>query len=268
MTKPAHGRFHRPLSLAQLTRGRGWNSELVGFLLPFARQNFIYYEWDFIETAITDNPNAMWAASKDGGTSDADFAITANDKNGAITADTGTDDNNGVALVHDSIDLEATKNPGLHVRVGIDDISEAAFEIAMTDAPTSATTVTVTDYGDAAYTVANGVTDGYVVGYDTDTTTQKGFCFVTDGTTDGDEGVAIGSAVAGNPASDGVYFDVVIQGFANAGYAIMNHNPAFARNLNTGPDTAKLMRPSIVCQTRNTTAKYPKIDLIRTWRER
>ena len=42
MPDPTLGRFHKPTSLAQLTRGRGWNSELVGFLLPFARQDFIY----------------------------------------------------------------------------------------------------------------------------------------------------------------------------------------------------------------------------------
>ena len=36
------GKFHIPQSLEQLTKGRGWNSELVGFLLPLARQQFIY----------------------------------------------------------------------------------------------------------------------------------------------------------------------------------------------------------------------------------
>jgi hypothetical protein len=39
--------FGAPQSLRQLTRGRGWNSELTGFLLPFARQDFVYFEDDF-----------------------------------------------------------------------------------------------------------------------------------------------------------------------------------------------------------------------------
>ncbi|KKL58510.1 hypothetical protein LCGC14_2224680, partial [marine sediment metagenome] len=40
MGAPVLGRFHNPQSLEQLTKNRGWNSELVGFLLPFARRQF------------------------------------------------------------------------------------------------------------------------------------------------------------------------------------------------------------------------------------
>ena len=42
MPNPVLGRFHAPQSLRQLTKGRGFNSELVGFLLPFARVNYFY----------------------------------------------------------------------------------------------------------------------------------------------------------------------------------------------------------------------------------
>lgn len=269
--EPKIGRFHKPQSLAQLTRGRGWNSELVGFLLPMAVQDFIYKEWDFMETAITDDPNAMWTVANSGGTSAADFATVANSEEGSIISDTGTDDNGGVSIYADSVDLDAARNPGLHVRMKIDAITEVACEIAMTDASTDSDTVTVTDQGDAAYTVANGVTDGYIVGFDTDTTTQNGFTLVTDGTTDGDEGVAIGAAAtAGSPITAATYFDVIIQGFANAGYAVMLHDPLnYGKGLATGPDTAKLMRPSIMTQTRSaTTARFATIDLIRLWKER
>lgn len=265
------GRFHMPQSLVQLTKHRGWNSELVGFLLPMARQEFIYQEWDFQETAITDNPNAMWTVANSSGASAADFATVANDPNGSIISDTGTDDNGGVSLYHDSINIDAARNPGLHVRAKIDVITECAFEIAMTDAPGDSDTVTCTDYGDAAYTVGNTVTDGYIVGFDTDTTTQNGFAFVTDGTTDDGAGVAIGAAAtAGSPVTAGAYFDVIIQGFLTAGYAVMMHNPvSFGQHLETGPDTSKLMRPSIMTQTRSATvARFTTIDLIRHWRER
>lgn len=269
MGAPILGRFHNPQSLEQLTRGRGWNSELVGFLLPFARRQFLYYEWDFAETAIGDNPNAMWTLANSGGSGAADFATVANDENGAIIGDTGTTDNGGVSMYADMVNMDASNNPGIHVRMKIDDVTENACEIAITDAPTDSDTVTVTDYGDSAFTVANAVTDGYIVGYDADTSTQKGFCLVTDGTSDGDEGVAIGTAVNGNPATAGAYFDVVIQGALNAGYAVINHNPVLSRELSTGPDTAKLMRPSIMCQTRESgVARFPTIDLIRVWLER
>ena len=269
MGAPVLGRFHNPQSLEQLTKNRGWNSELVGFLLPFARRQFLYHEWDFGETAITDNPNAMWTLANSSGAGAANFATVANDENGAIIGDTGTTDNGGVSMYLDSVYLDASNNPGIHVRMKIDDVSENACEIALTDAPSDSDTVTVTDRGDSAYTVANGVTDGYILGYDTDTTTQKGFCFVTDGTSDGDEGIALGSAVAANPIASGVYFDAIIQGALNGGYAVMNHNNELAVELSTGPDTAKLMLPVIMCQTRESgVARFPTIDLIRLWWER
>jgi hypothetical protein len=236
-----------------------------------ARQQFIYQEWDFQETAITDDPNTAWTLANSAGTGAADFATVANDPVGAIVSDTGTDDNGGVSMYHDSVNIDAARNPGLHVRAKIDVITECAFEIAMTDASTDSDTVTVTDYGDAAYTVANGVTDGYIVGFDTDTTTQNGFAFVTDGTTDGDEGIAIGAAAtAGSPVTAATYFDVVIQGALNGGYAVMLHDPVnYGVGLETGPDTAKLMRPSIMTQTRSATvARFTTVDLIRHWRER
>ncbi|KKL73193.1 hypothetical protein LCGC14_2077400, partial [marine sediment metagenome] len=103
MPDPALGRFHIPTSLAQLTRGRGWNSELVGFLLPFARQDFIYHEYDFTETAITDAPNIDWALANSGGTSAASYTTKANDQNGAINGDTGTTDNGGLSIIYDAI---------------------------------------------------------------------------------------------------------------------------------------------------------------------
>jgi hypothetical protein len=257
-----------PQSLEQLTKHRGWNSELVGFLLPMARQQFIYQEWDFQESAEDDNPNAMWAYANSSGTSAADFATVANDPNGAIVSDTGTADDGGVSLYGDSINIDAARNPGLHVRAKIDDITECAFEIAMTDAPGDSDTVTCTDYDTP--TVANTVTDGYIVGFDTDTATEKGFALVTDGTTDTGAGVPIGAATAGSPVTAGAYFDVILQGFLTAAYAVMMHNPvSFGVALETGPDTGKLMRPSIMTQTRESgVARFTTIDLIRHWRER
>ena len=268
-TKPVLGRFHHPTSLAQLTRRRGWNSELVGFLLPFARDTFIYKEYDFDETAIGDDPNTDWATDSGGGASSAVYATVANDENGVIIADTGTDDNKGIALISDSISLNPSANPGIHIRMKIDDVSEASVELGICDALTDESLVAVIDRGDSDYTIGNGLAAGIILGYDTDTSTQKGFDLVTEGATDGAEGVAIGSTSASNPIANGVYFDAVIQGFANAGYAIIQHNLSLAKGLDVGADVDQLMRYRIFVGTRATaTAKFPTIDLIRTWRER
>src|SRR3990172_1250188 len=134
MPDPVLGRFHRPTSLAQLTRGRGWNSELVGFLLPFARQDYIYLEYDFLETAITDSPNINWTIANSGGTSAASYTTKANDQNGAINGDTGTTDNGGISIIHDAIDSDAAANPGIHVIMQSDVVIDAGIEVGYSDA--------------------------------------------------------------------------------------------------------------------------------------
>lgn len=268
-TEPVLGRFNNPQSIAQLTRGRGWNSELVGFLLPYARDNFIYKEYDFLETAIGDDPNTDWQTSDGGGNASSIYATDANAEGGTISAASGDDDNKGIALIHDSICLNPSANPGIHVRMFIDDVSEASCEIGMCDALSNEALVACTDYGDGDFTIGNGLDAGVFVGYDGDTSTQNGFSLITEGTTDGAEGVAIGvAATEADPAEDNTYFDVIIQGFANAGYAIFNHNRALAKGLAVGPDADQLMRYRIFNGTRGAAQVLPTIDLIRIWRER
>ena len=266
MVDPVLGRFHKPQSLAALTRGRGWNSELVGFLLPFARQDYIYQEYDFLESAITEGINKDWTVDNSSGTGAANFATTANHQNGVITGDTGTDDNGGIVLHKDAIDTDAATNPGIHIIMQIDDVSEAAMEVGYSDARSTETTLAVTDIDTP--TLGNGVTDGAFIVYDTDSDTPKGVNLVSGGATDGDGGVALGTDAAANPLEDATDFDLVLQVFANGAYGIVNHNLSNSGGLSVGPDAATLMRPSIVVMTRNGTAKFPAIDLIRLWRER
>lgn len=266
MTNPVLGRFNKPTSLAQLTRGRGWNSELVGFLLPFARTDFIYQEYDFLETAITDDPNTDWAVANTGGTSAANFATSANHQNGAIIGDTGTTDDGGISLVQDAIAVDASTNPGLHIIFQIDDVSEAGMEVGYSDAKTTESILAVTSFDTP--TLANGVTDGAFIGYDTDTTTMKGVALVAGGATVADAVAALGSTAAANPLADATDIDFVLQAYTQAAYGIVNHNLNLAGGVASGPDASVLMRPSFVCVTRNTTAKFPVIDLIRLWRNR
>ena len=274
MAIPVLGRFDEPTSIRQLTRGRGWNSELVGFLLPFARQDYIYKEYDFCETAITDDPNTDWSTDDGGATSSAVFATDANAENGTITADTGTDGDKGIALIHDSINLNANKNPGIHVVMQLDVVTELACEIGMCDALTDESLVACTDYGAADYTIGNGLAAGVFVGCDTDTqataNAQNTFTLVTEGATGGAEGVILDgvTTTAVWPALAATDFDVVVQAFEDGGYAVWDHNQVYAKGLSTGPDADQLMRYRIFTGTRDGTAVFPTIDLIRIWQNR
>lgn len=261
------GRFHSPQSLAQLTKGRGFNSELVGFLLPFARKDFIYKEYDFLETAITDDPNTDWTLDNGGGTSAANFAKTANSEDGRITGDTGTDDDLGVAIVYDSIMFDAVSRPGMHVIMQVDDATQLGMEIGYFDALTDESLMAFTDLDTA--TLGNGGTDAVAIACDTDSATEKGFVLATGGTTDGDALVALGDSTACDPIASATDFDAMVQVFLNGGYGIIDNNLQHSGGLSTGPDTAKLMRPRVMCLTRESgTARFPTIDLIRIWCDR
>lgn len=342
MANPILGKFNAPQSLAQLTRGRGFTAELTGFLLPFARQDYIYQEYDFQESAITDNPNAMWTVGNSGGASAASFVTVANAEEGTIQADTGTSDNGGVSLIYDMISSNANKNPGIHVYMKLVDVSEAGMEIGYSDAKSDENTLAVVDIDTPA--LGNSVTDGAFIAYDTDSTIPDGMVLMAGGTTSADgvfnlspsyndtststtaatltdtdatwkvdqwvgfvvTATATGftATITGNtatvlsfsawstpgdpadtiaytivatgasPITDNVFFNATLQVYTHAAYAVIdagtNATPEghVKGGLSTGPDADTLMRPSIVVVTRNSTAKFPIIDLIRVWRNR
>ena len=255
--KPVIARFLYPQSLRQLTRGRGWNSELTGFLLPFARQDYFYKEYDFCEDTISSD----WTASNSNGTNKANFAHVAGGECGTIAGATGETDNGGIGFIFDNVMFDAARNPGIHVRMKVDVVTDVAIEIGICDPPTAAYTICVTDVDTP--TVANGVTDGAFVMMDTDQT-LKTFALVTDGTTDAPAAVGLG----GFAPTAATYFDVILQVYANKAYAIINNLPVFSGGLTLGPDTGVKLQPVITVITRNTTTKLPTIDLIRLWAER
>jgi len=339
---PKLGMFNEPQSLRQLTRGRGFTSELAGFLLPFARQDYIYKEFDFQESAITDDPNTMWTLADSGGTATG-YTTDANAEEGTISGATGTTDNAGVAIHYDAISSNADKNPGMHVYMKIDDVSEAGLEIGYSDAKTNEHELGVTDIDTPA--LGNGVTDGAFICYDTDSTIPDGMSLVAGGATDTDAVVGLSpsysdtststtaatltdtdatwtidqwigfvvtatatgytATVTGNsatvlsfsawstpgdpsdtiaytivgtgasPITDAVFFNARLQVYANAAWANVdagtNATPegyVTGAGLSVGPDADVLMRPSIVCVTRDTGTVLPTIDLIRIWRNR
>ena len=256
MATPIIGRYRKPQSVQQLTRSSGWGSELTAFLLPYARGDYFYKEYDFCEDTISSD----WTAANSAGTSAAAFAFSTGTIGGAIIGDTGTTDNGGQGLIFDNVMFDATYNPGMHVRMQVDVVTDVAIEIAFSDPPTAASTISVTDVDTP--TVANGCTDGIFLTMDTDQTI-KTFRLVGIGTT-APSSTATAKTLGFTPTA-GKYFDVVLQVWAGKGYAIINGNPVYAGSVVTGPDAAVMMQPVITVITRNTTAKFPKIDLIRLW---
>lgn len=264
MAKPQIGRFNRPQSLAQLTRGRGYNSELAGFLLPFARRDYWFKEYDWEEQTI--NPD--WTVANSSGTSAADFAVTANVEDGYLTGDTGTDDNGSIVIRYDTAMFDAARNPGIEARFQFDTVTtNPYFELGFHDPATNEYTINLSDIDTPALS-SNGLTDTFLVGMDPDQT-LKSPALVTKGTTDAVAKTVIGASPGANPFAAATWGVVLVQGGANKAYGIIDDNLATAATINTGPDTAILMLPYFLVATRvASTAVFPLLDYIRLWKER
>src|SRR3990170_249861 len=153
MGKPVLGRFHAPQSIRQLSKGRGWDSELVGFLAPFARQDFVYIEDDFLADTLD---ATFWDTDTDAGsTAFAQGSLEGGNIRGVTQNTTG--DN---IAVHFSLPIfDAARNPGAEIRwkVVTYTANQLLFEFGFYDDPTDGTLQAVTNVDTPA--TGNGVTD-------------------------------------------------------------------------------------------------------------
>lgn len=264
MPNPVLGTFHAPGSLRQLTRGRGWNSELTGFLLPLARRDYWFKHYDFEEQTI--NPD--WTVANSSGTGAANFAITANVEDGYLQGDTGTDDNGSVVIRYDTAMFDAARNPGIEARFEFDTVTDNPyFELGMHDPATNEYTINVSDI-DTPTLASNGVTDAFFVAMDPPET-LKSPALLTVGTTDSVAKTVIGASPGANPFTAAEYSTLLVQGFETAAYAILDDNLGTAAKISTGPDTGVLMLPYFLVATRDSgTAVFPRVDYITLWKER
>ena len=261
--KPVYGRFWAPGSLAQLTRGRGWNSELVGFLLPLATRNYFYAAYEFETTKTMDTD---LTAANSGGTAAVSYAILSTQiEGGAIQGKTGTTDNGTTQVKYNGVVFDAARNPGLEVASKFDVVTGFGYEIAFCDPPTTEATFNTSALTAAGVPTfaANGVTDFMGVTLDTDDTLTTA-ALITVGTTDAATGKLLGT----HTPTAATYFVVRLQVGANKGYAVIDDNRGQENFLASGPDTGVLLRPHIIAVTRNTTTKIHDVDYIRIWAER
>ena len=262
-TLPSYAELiNNPQGIAQLTKGRGWNSPLVHFLLPFAIRNFIYLPYEFHEATISPD----FVVSNSSGTSAADFAVNSGVEGGTYKGDTGTDDNGEIQINYESVMFDAARNPGFEIAMKLDAVTGYAVEMSMCDAPTTAYTLNDSALTAAAVPteVSNGVTDRASIIVNTDFALATA-ALVSVGTTDTTEGgVALGTA-----ALVAATFSVWrLQVGDRSAFGIIDDNFGQVGRLSAGPDTGVLMRPAVIVATKNTTAKFPEIDYFRIWSER
>ncbi len=262
MPDPKYGSFNSPGSLAQLTRGRGWNSELVGFLMPLAARDYIYLPYDFENATISPD----WAVSNSGGGSAADFASTDNAEAGLLVGATGTTDNNSIEVHYGKVMFDAARNPGCEMGFKFDAVTSLCFEMAFADPPTTASTINVSALSAAgAPTIAsNGVTDQFGIVLNTDLTLATAAVY-SKGTTDAASGALLGT-FAPTAATFHCYR---IQGGDGSVYAIIDDNYGQSNRLGLGPDTAVLMRPHLIVASKaGAASRAPALDYARIWAER
>lgn len=263
MPNPTFGnQIANPQGLAMLTRGRGWNSDLVNFLAPFAIRNFIYLPYEFHEATISPD----FVVSNSGGTSAADFAVNSGVEGGTYIGDTGTSDDGSVQINFESVMFDAARNPGFEIAMKLDAVTGYAVEMHMSDAPTTAHTLNESALSAAAVPTeaSNGVTDRAAIILNTDFLLATA-ALVAVGTTDSTEaGIAMG-AFTHTAATYAVWR---LQVGARKAFGIINENAGQSGRLGVGPDTGVLMRPAVIVATKNTTAKFPEIDYFRIWSER
>jgi hypothetical protein len=260
MADPTYGRFQAPGSLAQLTRGRGFNSELVGFLLPFAVQDYLYIEDDFTSDTLA---SALWSTVEtNGGTAFAAGAL----ENGTIRGITDAGAGDTLSIKYDRTIFDAARNPGCEIRWKTNAVPSTAggMEFYFADPPTAEDATIIDDIDTPS--VTNGVTDVVGIGRQKGATLTTATLFSV-GTTD--------TTCAKDdfpttliPTVD-VYTRMLIQVATRRGWGVIDNQwdyDAISR-LGTGPDTGVLMRPSFLV-VGDTAATTVDIDYIRIWAER
>lgn len=256
MPKPVLGQFEYPTSLRQLTKGRGWNSELVGFLLPFARQDYIYIDGDFYGTLNGD----LWALGTDAGSTA--FAAAAIE-NGAVRGVTEAASGDYVLIKFNDVTFNSARYPGCEIREKRDVIITQKWEFGFSDPLTDDTLPALNDIDTPSIT--NGATDVAVIGQDTAQTLTT-MALVADGTTGATAKTNLDTSLA--PVVN-VYSRKLVQLLGgNLAKAVFNDQHSLAVVTTQGPDVDVLVRPHFILGTLAATAITVDIDYFRIWAER
>ena len=264
-----YGGLKHPSSREQIER---FSPEGVYMALyPWLRAGVSYVEDDFIEDTIS---TTRWNLAADGGASTFAWSVA---RNGTIQGDTGSVDDDAVAINGDSIWL-GDQDAGMEVRFKLDVVTAFQLEIGFTDALSDETLPAVTDIDTPA--TGNGATDVAVLHLDTDQTLQTaelvgestGSAFAAQKTASLLNGA--GSAALWTPSAANYYTVRVQLNGDHAFVKVFDTNDASKHilkaegGLRSLLDGGALVRPHCYFRTRNTTPKIVDIDYIRVWQNR
>lgn len=253
--KPVNGRFNKPQSLAQLTRGRGWNSELVGFLLPFAKQDYIYVFDDFDADTLDDT---RWELGTDAGST----AFAWQGLSGGVVTGATENTTNDYILIKGELIWDSAKNCGTEIRLKRDSIVTYKDEFGFSDPLTDDTLPALNDIDTPSIT--NGATDVAVICRDTSQTLTT-YALVADGTTGA---AASASFDTGLVPAAATYYRMMVQTAPNKSFGVFDNVYGRGVSVNQGPDSGTLVRPHYIVGTLANAVITVDIDYFAIWQER
>lgn len=252
------GKFSYPNSIRQLTRGRGWNSELAGFLARFAYQDFTYLFDDFHQDTLD---ATLWEVATDAGSTAFAWSVA---QNGLIVGATENASGDYIA-VNGQIVWNSGKNCGAAIRFKQDTVATHKMEFGFTDALSDETVPALNDIDTP--TITNGATDVLIIGRDTAQTLTT-YKLVGDGTTGSAAGTAFDTGLLLTADTFTAGDTMLVQCSANGGFGVINNQLAQAVTAANGPDSGTLTRPHFILGTLASTAITVSIDYIAVWAER
>lgn len=269
MALPKNGRFLYPQSMRQLEQfTKGFNSPMAGFLLPFARRDFIYVDFDFLTNATM---TTDLTAANGGGSAAASFISQSSqteDGNIVGVTGTGTRTTSITQIKHNGLIFDAARNPGMEVRHQMSAVTDLAFEIGF-QGPAPGTEAlhnqSALSAAGVPTIVSNTVTDQAGVALNITSGTLHTMALYTKGSTDAAAGALLGVKVP----TLAVYQVVRLQLRANGSYACIDDDLSSDAGLSVGCDTGVLLRSSLLYSNDGAGgSKTILIDYWRMWAER
>lgn len=245
----------RPFSLLHYAKVNNLDPRRVLLEAPNLFSDFYFKRHEF-DSAIE---SAYWSTDVTAGGGPTAFAYNAQ-RNGALRGATGTTDNDVTAIYGAQVQFDPADYPTMFIRFRAPAaVTGFGFEILWSDAKTDEKVVSFSALSAAGVpTVTNGITDfgGIVMNTDYTLTTAA---IVADGTT----GAATGGLVGTWTPTASKIIDIILGVGPNLTRAQIWDNGAEVGSyfLNQGPDSAVLVRPSLIFKTLDTTTKA--IDLMK-----
>jgi hypothetical protein len=234
----------------------GRSNPLYEFLEPLSDDVVMIFD-DFLGNTLDGLYGDIWTAGNNGGDSAAPVHSATNTWKGEAYFDTGTTDDSSSYLIGNEIPFMGQYRATLNASFNCSDVSEAKFEVGLTDAADVAGAVNV------KATPTSTATDFAVAVFDVDD--NDDIDLITDGTTD-----AIAAVTGYEPGlSDDEIVNVMIGLDETKSCRMWVNGNLYARTT-TGPDITTSLFPWVIVMVRTNPGTKVELylDYIRVWQER